>query len=267
MSHPESGARLLGIGEFALRTRLPISTLRYYARIGLLEPAFIDPLSGYRRYRPEQLDAALRVAELRELGVVPADIAAILGGGAAAEATLAAVRRGARRDIAHGHRRLRYVELVLAADERDQRHRAHWVLRPQHTVAVLPYEAQIAQLTSEVTRQIVRLRGNLRRARVERDGPWGAQFPALLTDRVNGFVCAAVEEPADGVDTHVVPAGPAVQVDHDGGLASLPRAYQAGYAALDDAGARPGAVVLEHYLDAKGATPGPRVRLWIPYTR
>ncbi|WP_163103252.1 MerR family DNA-binding transcriptional regulator [Peribacillus alkalitolerans] len=36
------------ISEFAKMTGLSKETLRYYAEVKLLEPAFIDPHNGYR---------------------------------------------------------------------------------------------------------------------------------------------------------------------------------------------------------------------------
>ena len=49
---------LLQIGEFARRSRLPVSTLRYYHDEGVLIPADVDPATGYRRYHPSQLAVA-----------------------------------------------------------------------------------------------------------------------------------------------------------------------------------------------------------------
>jgi hypothetical protein len=37
--------RLLGIGSFALRSRLSAKALRLYARLGLLAPAHVDPVT------------------------------------------------------------------------------------------------------------------------------------------------------------------------------------------------------------------------------
>jgi DNA-binding transcriptional MerR regulator len=58
---------LLSIGRFARRTGLTIEALRHYDELGVLKPAEVDPLTGYRRYRPAQLDAARRAAWLRSL--------------------------------------------------------------------------------------------------------------------------------------------------------------------------------------------------------
>ena len=40
----------LTIGDFSRATHLSVKTLRHYHRIRLLEPADIDPDTGYRRY-------------------------------------------------------------------------------------------------------------------------------------------------------------------------------------------------------------------------
>ena len=54
----EVGVRLLSIGAFARATRLTPKALRLYDELGLLPPAFVDPVSGYRFYDPAQLGRA-----------------------------------------------------------------------------------------------------------------------------------------------------------------------------------------------------------------
>lgn len=49
---------LLGIGAFALLGGLTIGALRHYEEIGILRPAWVDPATHYRYYRPEQVGAA-----------------------------------------------------------------------------------------------------------------------------------------------------------------------------------------------------------------
>ncbi|GAB2904611.1 hypothetical protein GCM10022245_45230 [Streptomyces mayteni] len=53
---------LLTIGAFAMASRLSPKALRLYDELGLLPPARVDPVTGYRRYAPEQLDQARLVA-------------------------------------------------------------------------------------------------------------------------------------------------------------------------------------------------------------
>lgn len=55
------------IGDFAALTHLSIRTLRHYHQAGVLEPAEVDPSSGYRRYTREQIATARVIHRLREL--------------------------------------------------------------------------------------------------------------------------------------------------------------------------------------------------------
>jgi DNA-binding transcriptional MerR regulator len=69
---------LLPIGRFARLSGLSIGALRHYHEVGVLEPAWVDPSSGYRSYARSQLDDARLVARLRELDVALPEIRAIL---------------------------------------------------------------------------------------------------------------------------------------------------------------------------------------------
>ncbi|MEU8973324.1 MerR family transcriptional regulator [Streptomyces monashensis] len=60
---------LLTIGAFAKASRLSPKALRLYDELGLLAPARVDPVTGYRLYAPEQLDRARLVAWLRRLSM------------------------------------------------------------------------------------------------------------------------------------------------------------------------------------------------------
>jgi DNA-binding transcriptional MerR regulator len=60
---------LLSIGRFGRRSGLTIEALRHYDELGILRPAEVDPLTGYRRYRPAQVEDARLVAWLRSLDV------------------------------------------------------------------------------------------------------------------------------------------------------------------------------------------------------
>jgi DNA-binding transcriptional MerR regulator/effector-binding domain-containing protein len=68
----------LSIGAFSRLTHLSIKTLRYYHEVGLLEPALVDPDSGYRYYRPGQAHSAHLVRRFRDLGLPVADVKAVL---------------------------------------------------------------------------------------------------------------------------------------------------------------------------------------------
>ncbi|MFK4065735.1 MerR family transcriptional regulator [Streptomyces sp. NPDC029674] len=104
---------MLTIGAFAKASRLSPKALRLYDELGLLRPARVDPVTGYRLYAPDQLDRARLVAWLRRLGmplariqhVCALDAGAGAGAGAAAQEVRAywaqvEAETAARRDLA-----------------------------------------------------------------------------------------------------------------------------------------------------------------------
>ncbi|MDF6043699.1 MerR family transcriptional regulator [Streptomyces sp. JH14] len=100
-------AALVTIGEFARSSRLSAKTLRRYDELGLLRPALVDPVNGYRYYDRTQLETARLVAWLRRIGMPLAGIAEVvaLDAGAAAAAIRAywaqvEAETAARRDLA-----------------------------------------------------------------------------------------------------------------------------------------------------------------------
>ncbi|GAA0445484.1 hypothetical protein Aca07nite_03270 [Actinoplanes capillaceus] len=69
---------LLPIGAFSRATLISANTLRAYHESGLLEPAVVDPRTGYRGYRVAQFGDAAVIRHLRELDVPLAAIREIL---------------------------------------------------------------------------------------------------------------------------------------------------------------------------------------------
>ncbi|MDN5717861.1 MAG: MerR family transcriptional regulator [Janibacter sp.] len=71
-------ARLMSIGEFSSRSRLSVRMLRHYGDHGILVPAEVDPVSGYRRFAEEQLVEAAHVRRLRDVGFTVSAISVLL---------------------------------------------------------------------------------------------------------------------------------------------------------------------------------------------
>ncbi len=57
------------IGQFAKLGQVSLKLLRFYDRIGLLEPAHIHPENGYRYYTLDQLSRLNRIIALKNLGL------------------------------------------------------------------------------------------------------------------------------------------------------------------------------------------------------
>lgn len=62
------------IGEFSTMTRLSRKALRLYHDLGLLEPAEVDPTTGYRYYDVTQVDVARLIRRFRDLDMPVPDL-------------------------------------------------------------------------------------------------------------------------------------------------------------------------------------------------
>lgn len=69
---------LVSIGRFSTMTRLSIKALRHYDEIGLLQPAKVDPQSGYRYYRLSQANTAEAIRTLRSIDMPLDEILVVL---------------------------------------------------------------------------------------------------------------------------------------------------------------------------------------------
>jgi DNA-binding transcriptional MerR regulator len=69
---------VLTISEFGRRAGLSHKALRLYDVSGLLAPARVDPVNGYRQYDEEQLERARRISVMRQLDMPLTTIAEVL---------------------------------------------------------------------------------------------------------------------------------------------------------------------------------------------
>jgi DNA polymerase-3 subunit beta len=67
-----------GIGAVARESGLSVSALRFYDSVGVLRPAYVDPVTGYRWYNAAQVDQARLIAVLRRVRMSVSDICEVL---------------------------------------------------------------------------------------------------------------------------------------------------------------------------------------------
>jgi DNA-binding transcriptional MerR regulator len=72
---------MLKIGDFARLSQIPVKTLRYYDDLGLITPARVDAMTGYRYYSLDQLPRLNRVLALKDLGFSLEQIGEVLNEG------------------------------------------------------------------------------------------------------------------------------------------------------------------------------------------
>ncbi|MBQ7726648.1 MAG: MerR family transcriptional regulator [Clostridia bacterium] len=66
------------IGEFSKLSKTTIKALRYYDKVGLLKPAFVDPETAYRYYTGEQLETLRRILLYKSVGLSNAEVIQLL---------------------------------------------------------------------------------------------------------------------------------------------------------------------------------------------
>jgi DNA-binding transcriptional MerR regulator len=68
----------LTVGDFARITHLSVKTLRHYHEVGLLEPATVNPGTGYRYYSAAQVPTAQVIRRLRDLEMPVSQVKEVL---------------------------------------------------------------------------------------------------------------------------------------------------------------------------------------------
>ncbi|AEE44562.1 MerR family transcriptional regulator [Cellulomonas fimi] len=109
---------LLSIGELARAGGLPVTALRYYDATGVLRPAHVDPVTGYRWYTGAQVHPARLVASLRRAGLPVADLVAVLRAPEHAAVVLDRHRRRLVEDLVAAQAHLDDAAGLLAAPAR-----------------------------------------------------------------------------------------------------------------------------------------------------
>ena len=109
-----------GIGRMSRESGLTVSALRFYDGAGVLTPARVDPVTGYRYYSPDQIVAARLVASLRRVGMPLAGIREVLAArqrrltvGALLDAHLLRLEQG----LADARRELSSVRSLIAEED------------------------------------------------------------------------------------------------------------------------------------------------------
>jgi DNA-binding transcriptional MerR regulator len=113
---------MLSIGEFARQGRVSARMLRHYDALGLLTPAHVDRVTGYRSYAAAQLSRLNRIVALKDLGFTLPQVRSILDekvSGEQLRGMLRLRRAELSAQIAVDNARLTQVEARLQIIERE----------------------------------------------------------------------------------------------------------------------------------------------------
>lgn len=234
---------LLTIGRFAQDSGLSVSVLRFYDAHGLLAPASVDPLTGYRRYHPDQVPTGKLIAGMRRVHLPIADMAAIL--------ELHRSDPPAAVEILTGHLHRLALRLQAAQDEVGRLSAA--ITGPNEPLAVTAADLHDALTGVAYARgrdeQYPALLGVLMERTVER-------ITAVATDRYRLASATLIDTPGGAPIRIVIPSAVVDQLlDTDRGLRRLPDHTMLVIAATDEAvtvttldrSGRPGTLLAEGY--------------------
>lgn len=94
------------IGLFSKMNRITTKTLRHYDEIGLLKPAYVDEMTGYRYYTSEQLPILHRIMTLKQMGLSLTDISKVIDNPVSVEVFLRLKEKELQETVAEHEKKL-----------------------------------------------------------------------------------------------------------------------------------------------------------------
>jgi DNA-binding transcriptional MerR regulator len=247
------GDVLLTIGEFSKMTYLSVKALRHYHDVGLLAPASVDPATGYRSYRVDQVGTAQAIRRFRELEMPIDEVRRVLDApddGARNRAILVHLERM--------HAQLERTQATVASLQALLTGEGY----PDAPVEIRRLPATRALVAREtvffddcptwLVPALTGLHAEAEAAGLHVTAPHGALYPDAFFEageaEVTAFVPVAEAGDGGGDATVDLPASMVAVLTYDGPLGDLDRAY----AALGTVVARRGiggpGPIREHYL-------------------
>ena len=250
----------LSVGDFSRATHLSVKSLRHYHEVGLLEPAAVNPDTGYRYYSAHQIPTAQVIRRLRDLEMPVADVKAVL----------AAPDAAARNALIAAH--LNRLEAELA-QTRTAVESLRTLLAPPDGPAAIEHRSVPASAAAAITALVDRsdalawwqgalgeLRATVRAQGLPATGPSGGVFASELfqTDRGQATVFIPVQgsvRPIGRVTSAVIPAAELAVISHHGSLADADLSYAklGSYATTHEISID--GPLREYYLRGAGDTP------------
>ncbi|MBL8680392.1 MAG: MerR family transcriptional regulator [Myxococcales bacterium] len=269
-------SKSMNIGRFARLTRLSIKALRLYDEQALLSPAEVDPRTGYRSYRREQVKDAVIIAMLRALDVPLERVRALLDAQRAGQSRelstlLADERARVERQLRRAQRSLRSLDALLVDGAtllpcdvalRDE---------PRRVLATLRSECDSEALEEHTYSMIASLSEALARAGAPLRDPVGSVIPLVArseTLELEVFSTLDAEAgpydaralAAAGVSVRAIEAHTCAMTLHTGPYESLALAHHALLAWVSERAYGEPSDVREHYIDDPRTTDEAQLR-------
>jgi DNA-binding transcriptional MerR regulator len=257
-------ATMLTIGDFSRMTHLSVKALRHYHDLGVLEPAAVDPFTGYRSYDTAQVGSAQVIRRLRDLGMPLDSIAAVL-----AAPDLEARNREIAVHLTRMERQLEQTQASVAALRAlltGPAVRPAIELRTIAAVTALAVRAVVdaADLNEWGSAAFDALAAALAATGLTAAGPYGGLFHGdffeLERSEVTAFVPVAAAvgaaglDPAGSVQLVEIPAVEAAVAVHEGAFSEIDRTYAAVGEVVAERAIGTGGPIREYYLVSSADT-------------
>lgn len=222
----------LSIGDFSRMTYLSVKALRHYHELGLLEPAHVDPRTGYRSYDTAQVPTAQVIRRFRELGMPVEKVKAVLDAPGLAERNALIVNHLARMESQLEQVQATVSSLRTLLEPAPAQIAIEYRSVPRVRAASIANTVKLGEIEPWWLDAFAEIQGALRAAGVRRAGPGGGLYPTeLFTDEVGeAVVFVPIADPLESSGRVRVIELPAVELAvavHQGPHGGADRIYGA----------------------------------------
>jgi DNA-binding transcriptional MerR regulator len=221
---------LVSIGDFSRMTHLSVKALRFYHDQGLLEPARIDPASGYRFYEPGQVPVAQVIRRFRDLGMPLDQVKVVLQAPDVETRTREIIAHLTAMEARLAEMQMSVASLRALLEGAPGRPVVEFRSIPAAQVAAISETVTAEQAWAWGTGAFEELYGRIEQGGLSPAGPGGALFPAgffeLERAELTAFVPVGAPVPAGGrVRPAVIPGAEAAVMLHCGPVGDIDQTY------------------------------------------
>ncbi|MCU1528909.1 MAG: transcriptional regulator, MerR family [Frondihabitans sp.] len=252
----------LSIGDFSRGTFMSVKMLRHYHEIGLLQPAVVDPNTGYRSYTADQIPKAQIIRRFRELQMPLEQIREVLAAPdpASRNALIASHLDALQNSLTQTQSAVASLRNLLDGEPEDQAMPVTYKNVEATRAASITATVDIEDLGLWLSGALGELRASLTAQGIRIAGPAGGIWDDDLfaNERGQGTVfipCLGEPRPLGRVRFTVIPEAELATVTHHGSIEGLDLAYGALAAHVADRELGVNGPTREYYTVADTDTP------------